>query len=75
MLEAAGFEVESIMTNPMHLLETKRLIDDEGFFRFLKITWNILTHGKARKRILEMRKVFRRYDKSMQAIAIVARKK
>lgn len=75
MLESAGFEVESIMTNPMHLLETRRLIDDEGFFRFLKITWNILTHGKARKRILEMRKVFRRYDKSMEAIAIVARKK
>ena len=75
LLEGAGFEVESVMTNPMHLLETKRLIDDEGFFRFLKITWNILTHGKARKRILEMRKVFRRYDKSMEAIAIVARKK
>jgi SAM-dependent methyltransferase len=75
MLEAAGFEVRSVMTNPMHLLETKRLIDDEGFLRFLKISWNILTHGKARKRILEMRKVFRRYDKSMEAIAIVARKK
>lgn len=75
LLQTAGFQVESVMTNPMHLLETKRLIDDEGFFRFLKITWNILTHGKARKRILEMRSVFRRYDKSMEAIAIVARKK
>lgn len=75
MLEAAGFQVEATMTNPMHLLETRRLIDDEGFFRFLKITWNILTHGKARKRILEMRQVFRRYDKSMEAIAIVARKR
>lgn len=75
MLEAEGFTVERVMTNPMHLLEAKRLIDDEGFFRFLKITWNILTHGKARKRILEMRKVFRRYDKSMEAIAIVARKR
>lgn len=75
MLEAAGFEVQSVMTNPMHLLETGRLIDDEGFFRFLKIGFNILTHPKACRRILEMRKVFRRYDKSMEAIAIVARKK
>lgn len=75
MLEAEGFTVESVMTNPMHLLETARIIDDEGFFRTLKITWNILTHPKARKRILEMRKVFRRYGDSMSAIAIVARKR
>ncbi|MBP8824307.1 MAG: methyltransferase domain-containing protein [Flavobacteriales bacterium] len=75
MLEAEGFTVESVMTNPMHLLETARIIDDEGFFRTLKITWNILTHPKARKRILEMRKVFRRHEASMSAIAIVARKK
>ncbi len=75
MLEAEGFAVESVLTNPMLLLETARIIDDEGFFRTLKITWNILTHPKARKRILDMRKVFRRYGPSMQAIAIVARKK
>ncbi len=75
LLEAEGFKVESVMTNPMHLLEAGRIIDDEGFFRTLKITWNILTHPKARKRIMEMRKVFRRYEDSMSAIAIVARKR
>ncbi|MCO5276326.1 MAG: methyltransferase domain-containing protein [Flavobacteriales bacterium] len=75
MLEAEGFAVETVMTNPMHLLETSRIIDDEGFWRTLKITWNILTHPKARKRILEMRRVFRRYEGSMKAIAIVARKR
>lgn len=74
MLEAEGFTVESVMTNPMHLLETARIIDDEGFFRTLKIVFNILTHPKARKRIVEMRKVFQRYEDSMCAIAIVARK-
>ncbi len=75
LLEAEGFTVENVMTNPMLLLEPARIIDDEGFLRTLKITWNILTHPKARKRILEMRKVFRRYEDSMSAIAIVARKK
>lgn len=75
MLEAEGFVVESVMTNPMHLLELPRIIDDEGLLRTLKITWNILTHGKARKRILAMRTVFRRYEGSMSAIAIVARKR
>lgn len=75
LLEAEGFVVESVMTNPMLLLEPARIIDDEGFYRTLKIVFNILTHPKARKRILEMRKVFRRYEDSMSAIAIVARKR
>lgn len=74
MLEAEGFKVESILTNPMLLLEPARIIDDEGFFRTLKIVFNILTHPKARKRILAMRKVFRRHEGAMSAIAIVARK-
>lgn len=75
LLEAEGFTVESIMTNPMLLLEPARIIDDEGFLRTLKIVFNILTHPKARKRILAMRKVFRQYEDSMSAIAIVARKR
>lgn len=75
MLEAEGFVVEHVMTNPMHLLELKRLIDDEGFFRFLKIAWNITTHPRARKRILQMRAVFRKYEPYMRSIAIVARKR
>ncbi|MBK9420695.1 MAG: hypothetical protein IPN44_06550 [Flavobacteriales bacterium] len=74
MLEGEGFKVESILTNPMLLLEAGRIVDDEGFFRTLKIAFNILTHPKARKRILAMRKVFRQYEASMRAIAIVARK-
>lgn len=75
ILETEGFTVEHISTNPMHLLEPRRIVDDEGFFRTLRIVFNILTHPKARKRILAMRKVFRRYEASMSAIAIVARKR
>ena len=75
LLEAEGFTVEKVMTNPMLLLEPARIIDDEGFLRTLKIVFNILTHPKARKRILSMRKVFRQYEDSMSAIAIVARKR
>jgi len=58
----------------MHLLEMNRIIDDEGLLRATKIGWNILTHPKARKRILEMRKVFKQYQNHMNAIAIVAEK-
>lgn len=70
-----GFKIKSIVTNPMHLLEYSRIIDDEGFFRSLKIGFNILRNGKARKRILEMQKIFRKYDNHMNAIVIIAEKK
>lgn len=74
LLENEGFKIVHIETNTMSLLETKRVIDDEGFFRTLKIIFNILTHSKERKRILEMRSLFRKYQKYLNAIAIVAEK-
>lgn len=74
LLEQEGFAVKKVMTNGMHLLEMNRIIDDEGILRATKIGWNILTHPKARKRILEMRKVFKQYQNHMNAIAIVAEK-
>lgn len=75
LLEKEGFKVTLIKTNTMSLLEPKRIIDDEGFFRSLKIGFNILTHPKARKRILEMRKVFKKYQTNINAVVIIAEKK
>lgn len=75
LLEKEGFTVLEVELNPMSLLEVKRIIDDEGFFRTLKIGWNILTHPKERKRILKMRKVFRKYHNHLNAVSIVAQKK
>ncbi len=75
ILEKEGFEVVAVNTNPMHLLEPKRVVDDEGFFRTLKIGFNVLTHPTARKRILAMRKVFRKYQNQLNAVSLVAVKK
>jgi len=75
LLEKEGFKVIKTETNPMHLLEPKRMLDDEGFFRTLKIVFNILTHPKERKRILAMRKVFKKYQKHLNAVSLVAEKK
>ena len=75
LLEQEGFLVKKIITNPMHLLEPKRVIDDEGFFRTIKIIFNTLTNSLARKRIFEMRKVFRKYQNNLNAICIIAEKK
>lgn len=74
LLEEAGFKVKKVETNGMLLLEIKRMIDDEGFFRFLKIACNILRNKAARKRILAMRRTFKKHKENMRAIMILAQK-
>lgn len=58
----------------MQLLEPKRILQDEGLLRSLKIGLNILRNKKARKRIKQMRNSFLKNEKNMQAIAIIAEK-
>ena len=74
LLEKEGFIIRNVYTNKMHLLEPKRMIDDEGILRTIKIGYNILTNPTAKKRILEMRRVFRKYQQHLNAIAIIAEK-
>lgn len=74
ILENEGFKVLKIKTNAMSLLEPKRMIDDEGIWRFLKIGFNILIYSKARKRIVEMRKTFHKHKKNINALIIIAEK-
>lgn len=74
LLEAAGFEIETHATAPMHLLEPRRLVQDEGWLRALRIVGNIATNPAARRRVLEMRRVFRKHMDVMCAVTIVARK-
>lgn len=73
-LRAEGFMPELTRTNPMHLLEPRRVMDDEGVPRTLKIMFNVLTHPEARERILAMRGVFRQYAAHLCAVTIVSRK-
>ena len=74
VLEQAGFEVISSATVPMHLLEPRRLVADEGILGALRIATNVIRTPAARRRVRAMRSIFRRYADRMCAIAIVARK-
>ncbi len=74
LLEKEGFVVKKVFTNEMHLLETKRIIDDEGFLRFLKIGLNIMLNKAARLRIQDMHKTFKLHQKHINSIAIIAEK-
>lgn len=69
-----GLVVEKITYVQFRLLNPVRLVADEGLPRALKIAFNMLRDGEARKRVLAMRKVFSKYRESLTAIVIVARK-
>ncbi|HEY9899807.1 MAG TPA: methyltransferase domain-containing protein [Pantanalinema sp.] len=74
LLESEGFIIERCATAPMHLLKTVRLIQDEGLGGALRIAWNTLKDPVALKRVLDMRKVFLKYEAQLGAMALVARK-
>lgn len=75
LLEKEGFKIREAYASPMHLLKPSRILNDEGFFRTLKIGFNILTHPSAKKRIMKMREIFKKYEEQMTAFAIIAEKK
>lgn len=74
LLIGVGFEVEWQTRAPMHLLEPKRMVNDEGLTGFLRIVFNALRKPEARRRVLSMRKMFRKHASHLSAVAIVCRK-
>ncbi len=72
LLTSQGFVVTTEHRAPMHLLEPRRLIQDEGLGRALTIAFNILRDPVARRRIWAMRRAFGQYRKHLGAIALVA---
>lgn len=75
ILEDNGFDISFVESRPMHLLEQARMIADEGFWNFIRIVFRMLKNSHARKRVLEMRRIFRKHGNHINAICIVARKR
>jgi hypothetical protein len=75
LLESEGFHVEFASTAPMSLLEPARLIQDEGLAGAVRFAFNLLRHPDARRRVLQMRSVFRRNRKRLGAVTLTAIKK
>jgi Methyltransferase domain len=70
LLESEGFKVQSVDMASMSLLEPGRLINDEGLAGALRFVFNVIRDAQARRRVLEMRSVFRSYRKQLGAVAI-----
>jgi Methyltransferase domain len=75
LMEVEGFEIQSEVRAPMHLLEPRRLLRDEGVRGTLRFIWNVLRDHDARARIFLMRSVFRRYQSHLAAVMLVGVKR
>lgn len=74
LLAEHGLVVDHIATAPMALLQPRRVIADEGLLGALRFAKNVLVHRDARRRVLTMRRTFRKHRERLAAVAIVAHK-
>lgn len=72
LLTGAGFQIQAEAVVPMHLLEPRRLIRDEGWLSALRFVFNVLRRPQARKRVLSMRRMFRKHYRHLTAVSFVA---
>lgn len=72
LLAHHGLVVDHVATAPMALLQPRRLIADEGLLGALHFAKNLLIHHDARRRVLDMRRTFRKHRERLTAVAIVA---
>ena len=73
-MEGAGLVVDWVDTAPMALLKVGRNIHDEGLGGFLRIARNVAADKALRRRVQGMARTFKRYEKDMVGIALVAHK-
>ena len=75
LFEENGLKVKWSDSAPMHLLEPRRLLRDEGIGGGLRMAFNVATNPSLGGRILAMRRLFRKYQEHLGAIAIVAERR
>lgn len=74
LLGARGFDIEQVLTADMALLSVRRMLDDEGLLRTMRIGSHLLRDAELRARVWRMRDTFRANRRSIVAVSIIARK-
>jgi hypothetical protein len=74
LLSNAGLIVVQEHRAATHLLEPARIVQDEGLLRAIRFAWNVARNGQARRRVLAMRRTFRKYRRHLAAVVLVAQK-
>lgn len=75
LLDRAGFDVVERHSAPLHLLEPRRLIADEGLSGAARFLVNVLRHPAERRRVLAMRRAMSGNAAHLEACALVARRR
>lgn len=75
LLEHAGFETHAQFTAPLHLLEPRRLLTDEGLRGTARFVSNVARQHDARKRVLAMRRAMHRNAAHLHACVVVAERR
>lgn len=73
LLELAGLTVVHEAQAPMRLLEPARLLRDEGVRGLARILRRVASDSVARRRVLEMRSLFRRHHRHLGAVALIGK--
>lgn len=71
LFEQHGLKVIWCGEAELDLLEPRRMLQDEGILRCLKIAFNVASDSRLRQRIIGIRRIFRRYREHLGAISIV----
>ncbi|MAX26306.1 MAG: SAM-dependent methyltransferase [Phycisphaeraceae bacterium] len=74
LLMEAGFDVIQQMTTPMRLLEPRQIIQDEGWLGASRFMLRLLSHSAERRRVMQMRKIFRQLRSNLCGICLIATK-
>lgn len=74
LFEQNGLKVTWSGETPMHLLEPRRMLRDEGFRGGLRVAFNMATNPVLRQRILAMRRLFRKYGEHLGAVSLVGQR-
>lgn len=72
LLEDAGFEIRDRSTAPLHLLEPRRLVADEGVVGAARFVSRVLRQPDARRRVLAMRSAMSRNAAHLEACMVTA---
>lgn len=72
LLNEAGFDVDTTVTNPLHLLEPRRLIADEGALGAARFVSRVARDSQARARVLAMRAAMHDNADHLQACVVTA---
>lgn len=72
LLTEQGFRVVYETSAPLHLLEPRRLVADEGVAGAARFVINVARDGEARSRVLAMRRAMRSNAAHLQAFGLVA---